>query len=93
MREYYGIDMSQHRSKLLSKEDVEKAFMIVPVKRDLGGYISHLHHGSELKVTYFAEDISDPWQMPVDVFRACAEKICILLDELLIRTGVLLATK
>lgn len=87
--EDYRINMENHRSKLLTAKDVESAFMIVPVKRDLGEYISNEFHGANAKIVNLAENISDPWHQPVHVFRACAKQIYYLLSELLERTHVI----
>lgn len=87
--EDYRINMESHRSKLLNDKDVENAFMIVPVKRDLGVHISNEFKGANAKVVNLAENISDPWHQPVNVFRGCAKQIYFLLSELLERTKVI----
>jgi protein-tyrosine-phosphatase len=80
METVYQIDMKNHRSKLLTAEDVEKADLIVPVKRGLKDDIVYLFPDAEKKLLYFPQDIDDPWRQPVDVFKACAEKMDKQLD-------------
>ena len=82
MREDYGIDMTAHRSKMLSLSDVADAFLIVPVTRSLGSYIAQFPSASG-KILYLSRDISDPWRAPVAVFRDCAKLILSLLPEVI----------
>ena len=82
MREDYGIDMTAHRSKMLSPSDVADAFIIVPVTRSLGSYIAQFP-GASGKILYLSQDISDPWRAPVAVFRVCAKLILSLLPEVI----------
>ena len=82
MREDYGIDMTAHRSKMLSPSDVAEAFLLVPVTRSLGSYIAEFP-GATGKVFFLSRDISDPWRAPVSVFRDCAKLITSLLPEVM----------
>ncbi len=75
--------MTAHRSKLLSQEDVNEAFMIIPVRRELAHDINDMFISSKSKFYFLNEDISDPWRQPVPVFRKCAEQIARLQDEVL----------
>ena len=77
----YQIDMTTHRSTLLSQEDVDNAFLIVPVKRDLGRAIQNAFQNSSSKIQFFVNDIPDPWRQPVSVFRQCAKNIEAMLPE------------
>lgn len=79
----YNIDLSPHRSKLLSPQDIEGAFMIIPVKRDLGTYIVQNHPNSASKIRYLSKDIPDPWHQPVEVFRVCANNIDGMLNDVI----------
>jgi protein-tyrosine-phosphatase len=72
MEKYYGVDMTGHRSKLLSAEDVQNAYAIIPVKRGLRDDIIHYFPESKDKFIHFQEDIEDPWHQPVSVFKSCA---------------------
>ncbi len=81
----YGMDMSPHRSTLLTQEDVNNAFTIIPVKRDLGNAIKSYFSGAIDKLMYFKQDIPDPWHQPVSVFRQCAKNIHSMLPEVVER--------
>ena len=74
--------MSGHRSNLLTQDDVDKADMIIPVKRDLGAYISRTFSGSLAKLIYLKKDIQDPWHQPIEVYRGCAHDINNMLDDI-----------
>jgi len=81
MLQEYGINTSGHRSNLLSADDVEQAYLIIPVKRELGEYIKRSHPKYASKVKYLAQDVTDPWRQPYAVYAKCA-----LLIETLITT-------
>ena len=83
LREDYGLDMTAHRSQLLSAQDIADADLIVPVKRDLGARIVAEFPEAKGKMFYLSQDISDPWHDPVSVFRSCAQLIYSLLDEVI----------
>lgn len=84
MKSFYDIDTSSHRSKLLSEADVASAYLIVPVKKDLGRLITYSFPAAKDKISYLREDIYDPWQQPVEVFKECADQIDKLLDDLIV---------
>jgi protein-tyrosine-phosphatase len=82
MKEDYQMDMASHQSKLLNKEDVKEAHLIIPVKKDLGELIRYMFPESEKKLFYLQQDIPDPWRQPVSVFRSTAQSIDELLDPI-----------
>eukprot|EP01038_Epipyxis_sp_PR26KG_P014734 gene14734-19803_t len=75
LREDYNLDLTSHRSKLLCEQDVNESLMIIPVKRELGRYISQLYPQSSIKLHFLSQDIQDPWHQPIDVYRKCAKQI------------------
>ncbi len=81
MRDNYQLDLSQHRSKLLSKKDIEDAYIIVPVKMSLAQVVAQEYTDSISKIRLLSNDIPDPWHQPVSVFRACANQIDLMLDQ------------
>lgn len=83
LRNEFGIDMESHRSKLLSAEDVHQAYLIIPVKRDLGEYIKHQYPQAKEKVKYFTKDVTDPWRQPYPVYLSCAKLVESLLEEVM----------
>jgi hypothetical protein len=82
LRDIYKLDATPHRSKLLKKEDIDQAFMIIPVKRDLGTHIVGSYPEASGKIRFLSKDIPDPWHQPVHVFEDCASNIDRMLDEL-----------
>lgn len=86
MKTVYGIDITSHRSKLLRKEDVEKAFFIIPVEDYLGRTIerkfSDLIRGTSTKIRYLKQNIPDPWGDSVEIFGQRAAMIEHLLDDI-----------
>ena len=81
--EDYNLNMESHRSKLLTIQDVDEAFLIIPVKRDLGEYILQSYPVcTREKIKYFNQDISDPWRSSESVFRACAKNMFEQLKEI-----------
>ncbi len=77
----YGLDLTSHRSRILSEEDVQNSLLIVPVKKELGRSIKAMFPGSTSKLRYFREDVNDPWHQPVAVYRNTAAQISALLNE------------
>jgi protein-tyrosine-phosphatase len=82
----YGLDLSSHRSQLLSQSDVDAAHFIVPVKRNLCAHIQQTFTDAGPKLRYLSKDIPDPWHQPVEIFRQCALTINECLDEFLSST-------
>ncbi len=83
MRDNYQLDLSQHRSKLLTTKDIENAYIIVPVKTSLAQVVAQAYPDSISKIRLLANDIPDPWHQPVSVFRACANQIDLMLEHLI----------
>lgn len=75
--------MEGHRSKLLTVEDVAQAFLIIPVKRDLGTFIKSQFPQFSSKVAFLDEDVADPWRQPYPVYAACARQVDRLLSSVL----------
>jgi protein-tyrosine-phosphatase len=81
MKNEYGIDTSAHRSKLLSADDVANAYIVIPVKKDLGHSIATAFPVSSGKLKYFRQDVLDPWHQPYLVYQKCAHLIDSLLSD------------
>lgn len=71
MLEDYGIDISNHRSRLLSSEDVHEASIIIGVSRSHKNHIISNYPQFEHKVTCLNDDVPDPWHSPKHVYRQC----------------------
>eukprot|EP00598_Pedospumella_elongata_P006336 CAMPEP_0184983174 /NCGR_PEP_ID=MMETSP1098-20130426/12497_1 /TAXON_ID=89044 /ORGANISM="Spumella elongata, Strain CCAP 955/1" /LENGTH=90 /DNA_ID=CAMNT_0027506979 /DNA_START=1 /DNA_END=270 /DNA_ORIENTATION=- len=83
MLQEYGINTSCHQSKLLSAVDVEHAYLIIPVKRELGEYIKMAHPQHASKIKYLTQDVTDPWRQPYAVYAKCATLIETLITAVL----------
>mmetsp|Transcript_4438 Transcript_4438/g.4563 ORF Transcript_4438/g.4563 Transcript_4438/m.4563 type:complete len:162 (-) Transcript_4438:110-595(-) len=75
MAEDFGIDISNHRSKLLTLNDIQEATHIVGVSRSHSEWVISMyteyftnHPG---KLTSLDKNVPDPWHSPTDVYRAC----------------------
>lgn len=86
LKELHELDLSQHRSQLLSQEDVDNASLIIPVTRRVGALIHNEFSNTNGKVRFLRADIPDPWRQPVAVFRVCAQNIDTLLEEMFVQT-------
>lgn len=75
--------MAGHRSQLLSAEDVSQAFLVIPVKRELGEYIKQLYPTAGTKLKVLSMDVMDPWRQPYPVYQHCARTVDGLLSEVL----------
>lgn len=85
MRDRYNIDMTSHRSTLLSGNDLHNLYAIVPVMRNLAPYIKQTLRLDESNFMFLDHDIPDPWRQSLDVFVACAADIDSMLDSLIDR--------
>ncbi len=79
-----NIDLSSHRSKLLTKELVQEADLILTMTKNHKMQIIHGIPASKNKVYTLKEyaygpskdiDISDPYGQEIEIYRACAEEI------------------
>jgi len=84
MKDIFGIDITGHRSRSLTRSDVDGAFLVLTMEKhhkDL--IISHLPHSSDrvftLKEFAFDEpeslDIADPYALPLETYKDCAVEI------------------
>ncbi len=75
--------MSEHRSALITANDVEEAFCIIPVTKSLGRELTQVFPAHANKILYLGEDIRDPWHASVQVYKNCADGTNEMLDVLL----------
>lgn len=73
--------MTNHRSTLLTEKDVNEAFVIIPVKRELGYRINTMFPGVQSKLRYFPEDVQDPWHAPLEVYRQCSRQVSMMIES------------
>ena len=81
LKNEYGISMENHRSRLLSSEDVDRANLIIPVKKELGNLIQQLYPSAANKLKFFARDVPDPWHQPYEVYAHCARMVDALVQQ------------
>lgn len=85
MMDLYGIDISMHRSQLLSDRDVENSTFIIGVTKSHTAHISKRFTSSpglENKIIALNRDIPDPWHADRSVYEECA----VMLKESVERT-------
>ncbi len=82
-----GIDLREHRARLLTADDVTRADLILAMTGDHLKVIKNLFPGASGKVFTLAEyagvagDVPDPICQPLAVYRRCAQR----LEELVAR--------
>ena len=74
-----GIDISEHISKQLTKEDIDWADRIICMSETHKAYLER--HASE-KLSVLGGGISDPFICGIEVYRACRDEIFSAIDEL-----------
>lgn len=81
------IDLSDHRSKMLTKEDVEQADIVLTMTNSHKLHILQYFSECSEKVYTLHEystkeklDISDPFMGSIEIYRACRDEINHLLE-------------
>lgn len=69
----YSLDMSSHRSALLTAEDVNDASHIIGVSKSHVQWILKQFPEASRKTKALPVDIPDPWHQREEVYRACAK--------------------
>lgn len=84
MREIYGLDISKHRSKLLSAEDVHDAKWLIGVSKSHAYAVQRMFRDVDSsKLLSFNRDISDPWHSDRKTYEKCAVMIKGAIDATL----------
>ena len=83
LRDDYGIDNSQHVSKLITEEDVMAASYIIGVTVSHAQVIKQAFPAAASKVFVLSKNVADPWHSSLDVYRACATSMKPLVYEAL----------
>ena len=79
----FSLDLSQHRSALLTATEVDSATLIVGVTRSHVAAVLDRFPSSKGKVFALTRDVPDPWHQPVHVYRQCAHTMKPLVYEIL----------
>lgn len=86
MKELYDIDMSPHRSKMLSEGDLWEADCIIGMTRGHVNAIYETHPAAQQnkdKLLFFPEDVPDPWHQPEHIYKRCAQKLRVFVFDFL----------
>lgn len=78
-----GVDITGHRARPLSREDIKEADLILTMTKGhkfqifsmFAEEVRHIHTLKEFSWGYAEKDIADPIGKPVEVYRTCAEEI------------------
>jgi protein-tyrosine phosphatase len=100
LKDFWGIDISSHRARMLTLDDISESYLILTMTRShkeaiiskfpqfkskvytLKEYISDSHGIAEKQKGNQGLDISDPYGMPLHVYKLCAEEIKDAVDKL-----------
>ncbi|NLI58417.1 MAG: low molecular weight protein arginine phosphatase [Clostridium sp.] len=97
VKELFGIDISSHRSRAISKEDLEKADIILTMTRGHKEIILSIMPNVKFKTWTLKEyvlgdknlnesmDVQDPYGMSEKEYKNCAQELKELIDELISR--------
>ena len=77
------MDLNNHRSALLTAEDVEAATLIVGVTRSHVATVESRFPSSKGKIFSLSSDVPDPWHQSMAVYRQCAAVMKPLVYEIL----------
>jgi protein-tyrosine-phosphatase len=77
----YGLDHSKHRSKLIDREDVEKADWIIGVTSHHVEAVQQAFPQHAAKVLALEENVPDPWRGPREDYLACAQQLKPLVES------------
>lgn len=85
LNELYGIDLSSHRSKLVTRELLDNADIIFAMSESHAAPILALPEYKD-KVRIASPPISDPFMQPLEVYKACAKELYSQIETLLKET-------
>jgi protein-tyrosine-phosphatase len=79
----FSLDLSPHRSSLLSSDDVNEAYLIIGVTQSHKSQVIYNFPNSLGKVHSFNANVPDPWHATLEVYSACAHLMRRLVYEIL----------
>eukprot|EP00735_Rhodelphis_limneticus_P007854 TRINITY_DN20537_c0_g1::TRINITY_DN20537_c0_g1_i1::g.12326::m.12326 TRINITY_DN20537_c0_g1::TRINITY_DN20537_c0_g1_i1::g.12326 ORF type:complete len:160 (+),score=13.32,sp/S0F332/PAP_GEOSE/27.56/4e-14,LMWPc/PF01451.16/2.8e-21 TRINITY_DN20537_c0_g1_i1:47-526(+) len=80
-----GIDISGHRSTLLTPHDLKQANHIICVTPHHAMGVISMDPEAQHKTHSFSTPIPDPWHMSLDAYESCADALMRLVPEILSR--------
>ena len=87
--EKHGIDITAHRSELITKADLDWADRIVCVTSNHAKHVREMFQISnkDPKVISLSSDVADPWNAPTHVYERCADQlkplVCKTIEDIL----------
>ena len=63
------LDLGNHRSVMLSSQDVNDAHLMIGVTKSHVRSIIEKYPTATLKVDSFSSDVPDPWHSPIEVYK------------------------
>ena len=84
MKNDYNIDISHHRSKLLDDNDMNNAYKVIAVSRSHYNEIVRRYPNYVSKITTLAEDVTDPWHQPIEIYKQTAITLSKLINDIMI---------
>ena len=80
----FGLDLSQHRSALITEKELNNAVAIVCVTRSHVEYLrSQFPSVNTKKLFTLRNNVSDPWHATLEVYRSCAYEMKPLVEEVM----------
>ena len=83
LAEEFSLDLSSHRSSMLTLQEVNDAKIIIGVTKSHVAAILRMFPSSEAKLHALGSDVSDPWHASLEVYRVCANEMMPLVYETL----------
>lgn len=78
-----GIDISAHRSQLLSEEDADSAVAIVGITARHAAKIASMFPASKHKLVGLEQDVPDPWHQKREAYVACGSLLRTLVANVM----------
>ena len=79
----FALDLQNHRSAMLSSQDIKDAHIIIGVTQSHMRVINQKYPESAGKVHSLRADVSDPWHASLDTYKQCAHQMKPLVYEAL----------
>jgi protein-tyrosine-phosphatase len=81
--EHFSIDISSHRSALLTQQEVDNADFIIGVSKSHHDLIESMFERSSTKTFHLKKDVPDPWHSDKTIYLQCAEMMQPLVHDIL----------
>ena len=85
LREEFGLDISNHESCLITRDDVSRALAVIGVTKSHAAHVRQLYPEYKDKIIALSRDVCDPWHGPKSEYLRCAHTMKPLVEEALVR--------